>query len=259
MKTAIKIASLLTWVSLMFSNPAQALSLNFDDSWEKFGDVEVVNSNQANLSNDGLFDDDFDLGASNGDFNYSGTPAGIVGFGGLEDFLGIDVSLLDVGGYAYEGSAIKKTINVKAGDKLKFAWNFSTNETSEAVSQETEALRGSFLDYSFFFVNGQITKLADINGAIVNTAGTFDKETGIQNYEYKFNNAGIYTIALGVVDINDFAVTSALSLNNVRLENIQSVPEPLAQPLTILGSGIALGFATLSKKKYTKLAKNHNQ
>lgn len=246
MKTTIKLVSILTWGSLIFSNPAQALNLKFDNSWEQFGDVEVVNPTTANLSTDALFDDDFDLGVNNGDFNYSGNPAGQVGFGGLEDFLGVDVSIFDIEGVAYEGSAIKKTINVKAGDKLKFAWNFSTNETS----QNLEPSRGSFLDYGFFLVNGQITKLADINNAIAISTNNFDRQTGIQNYEYQFNSAGAYTIALGVIDINDFTVTSALSLNNISLETSQSVPEPLPQPLTILGSGLALGFVTLSKKKY---------
>lgn len=253
MKTSIQLVSLLTWGSLIFSNPAQALDLNFDDSWEKFGDVEIVNPHKANLSTDGLFDDDFNLGANNGNFNYSGNPAGMVGFRGLEDFLGVDVSVLDVGGYAYEGSAIKKTINANTGDVLRFSWNFSTNETFLA----TEPLRGSFLDYSFFLINGQIQKLADVNNAIV-SAGTFNKETGIKNYEYRFNNAGTYTIALGLVDINDFAVSSGLSVNNVSLEKIQAVPEPLPQPVTILGSGIVLGLATLSKNKYAKRVKNHN-
>ncbi|MBE9213001.1 PEP-CTERM sorting domain-containing protein [Plectonema cf. radiosum LEGE 06105] len=252
MKTTIKLVSILTWGSLLFSNPAQALNLKFDNSWEKFGDVEVVNPTTANLSTDGLFDDDFDLGANNGDFNYSGNPAGTVGFGGLEDFLGVDVSIFDIDGVAYEGSAIQKTINVKAGDKLKFAWNFSTNETSQVISQNVETFRGSFLDYGFFLVNGQITKLADINSTTTSSTNNFDRQTGIQSYEYKFNNAGAYTIALGVIDINDFSMTSALSLNNISLETSQSVsvPEPLPQPLTILGSGLVLGFVNLSKKKH---------
>lgn len=252
MKTSIKILNVLTWASLILSSPAQAFSLNFDDSWEQFGDVEVVNSSKANLSTDGLFFDDTDLGANNGDFNYSGNPAAPVGFdfgfGRLEDFLNIDASALDVGGFAYEGSAIKRTINVKAGDVLKFAWNFQTNETALA----TDPWRGSFVDYSFFSVDGQLTKLADINNATANLGSIFDKETGVQNYEYTFNNAGTYTVALGVVDIDDFNVSSGLSLENVRSEKVYTVPEPVLEPMTIFGTGAALGFGVLLKKKSSK-------
>lgn len=239
MKTKTKILNLLTWSSLILSTPAQAVNINLDNSWEKFGDVEIANPNQANLSTDGLFDDDLDLNANNGDFNYSGNPAGQVGFVSpdLTEFLGINVDALDMGGFAFEGSAIKRTFNVNAGDKLKFAWNFRTNETALA----TDPFRGSFVDYSFFLVNNQVTKLADINNATVNSAGIFDKETGMQNYQYTFNNAGTYTVALGLVDIDDFAVTSALSVNNVDLE-------PVPEPLTIFGTGVALGFGFLFKK-----------
>ena len=239
MKNKTKILNLVTWSTLILSTPAQAVNINFDNSWEKFGDVEVVNPSQANLSTDGLFDDDADLNANSGDFNYSGNPAGQVGFVSpdLTEFLGIDADALDMGGFAFEGSAIKRTFNVNAGDKLKFAWNFRTNETALA----TDPFRGSFVDYSFFLVNDQITKLADINNATVNSASIFDQETGMQNYQYTFNNAGSYTVALGLVDIDDFAVTSALSVENV---NVKPVPEPM----TILGTGVALGFGFLFKK-----------
>ncbi|AFY54223.1 hypothetical protein Riv7116_1674 [Rivularia sp. PCC 7116] len=246
MKTNIKLISILTWASLIFSTPAKAFDSDFNSpSWEKSGDVSVVNPNQVNLSTDGLFYDDFDLGADNGDFNFSGNPAAMVGFGGLEDFLDIDASVLDVGGYAYEGSAIKQTINVKTGDVLTFEWNFGTNETSLAA----DPWRGSFIDYTFFSINGQLTKVADINSANTDSPSIFDKETGTQIYQHTFNNTGTYTVAFGLVDIDDYNVTSALSIKNINLERIQSVPEPVSQPITILGTSILLGFSALYKKK----------
>jgi hypothetical protein len=253
MKNSIKVLNVLTWASLILSSPAQAFSLNFDNSWEKFGDVEVVNPSKANLSTDGLVFDDTDLGANNGDFNYSGNPAASVGFvsPNLAEFLGINASKLDVGGYAYEGSAIKKTINVNAGDVLKFAWNFQTNETALA----TDPWRGSFIDYSFFLVDGQLNKLADINNANAKLGSIFDQETGLKPYEYKFNNTGTYTVALGVVDINDYNVSSALSLENIRVEKAYAVPEPVPEPMTMLGTGVALGFGVLLKKESSKRLK----
>lgn len=241
----IKILNLLTWASLILSSPAKAFELNFNSSsWEKYGDVGVVNPSKINLSTNGLLYDDFDLGANNGDFNFSKNPAGMVGFGGLEDFLGVEVSKLDVGGFAYEGSAIKQTFNANAGDTLKFTWNFRTNETALA----TDPWRGSFLDYTFFSVNGKITKLADINNATTVSPTIFHKETGTQIYEYTFNKAGSYTISIGLLDIDDFAVTSALTVNNINLEKVKAVPETI----TILGTFVVLGFGIIFQKEFAK-------
>ncbi len=254
MKTNFKILNLLTWATLVLSTPAQAANLEFDDSWEIFGDVQASSPSQANLSTDGLFFDDTDLGGNNGDFNFSGNPAGFVGFVSpdLSEFLEITVDQLDIGGFAYEGSAIKQTINVNAGDKLKFSWNFLTNETF----LDTDPLRGSFIDYSFLLVDNQMIPLADINDATLNSASIFDQETGLQNYEYTFNNGGTYKIALGLVEIDDFAVTSALTVENIRLEKSNIVTQPIPEPGTILGIALVGGFSVLLKNEGSKRKKN---
>lgn len=245
-KTSLTIINALAWGSIILSSPAYAFDGGFDSSWETFGDVEVTNPSTVRLSTDGLFDDDADIDANNGDFNYSGTPAAPVGFVSpdLSEFLGVSTSALDVGGFAYEGSAIKKTINVNAGDILTFTWDFNTNETLLA----TDPWRGSFLDYTFLSVNNQIIKLADTNNALVDSASIFDKETGIQNYEYTFNSAGTQTIAFGLVDIDDFSVTSAVTIKDV---SVKATPKSVPEPVSILGTGFAVFFSLLYRKRTT--------
>lgn len=252
MRNAIKFIGVLSWGGLLISSPAQAADLDFNNGtspWSTFGDVYVANPKEVLLSTDAILDDDIQLGANSGQFNFSGQPAGEVGFvsPNLAEFLGIDASLLDINGFAYEGSAIKRTINVKAGDSLVFQRNFLTNENSALVSG---SFRASFNDYSFLLVNDQIKKLADINDAtqsLPNFIVAFDKETGIQTVKHTFNNAGTYTIGFGVVDIDDFIISSALSIQNVTLES-SPISETIPEPTTILGALVTMGFGVLSRK-----------
>ncbi|WP_414529507.1 PEP-CTERM sorting domain-containing protein [Nodularia chucula] len=252
MKNTIKIVSILACSGSLISIPVQAADLDFNNgnsSWSKFGDVYVVDSKEVLLSTDAILDDDFQLGAISGQFNFSGQPAGEVGFvsPNLAEFLGIDVGLLDINGFAYEGSAIKRTIDVKAGDSLIFQRNFLTNENSALVSG---SFRGSLNDYSFLLVNDQIKKLADINDAtqsLANFIVAFDKETGTQTFKHTFNQAGTYTVGFGVVDIDDFTISSALSIQNVTLES-SPISETIPEPTTILGAFVTLGFGVLSRK-----------
>ncbi|MBD2168524.1 PEP-CTERM sorting domain-containing protein [Calothrix membranacea FACHB-236] len=246
MKIHLKTLNVIAWGSLIFTAPAQAFSLDLGN-WDRFGDVQIVNPSQANLSTNALLDDDFALGTDD-KFNFSGNPAGLVGFvsDDLANFLGISPGLLDIDGVAYEGSAIKQTIDdVKVGDKLKFNFNFLTNETSPLASS-------SLIDYAFLFVNNNIIKLADIyNVNSPFTTSSFYAETGVLPYEYTFNTAGKQTIALGLVDIDDFTISSALSVSNVTLESSPTA-QPVPEPTTILGTGLALGLGILSKKQSSK-------
>ncbi|BCL38134.1 PEP-CTERM sorting domain-containing protein [Nostoc sp. MS1] len=252
MRNTLKLFGLIAWGSLLISNPVKAADLDFNTNpspWSSFGDVYFSNSKEALLSTDANLDDDIQLGASSGDFNFSGQPAGEVGFvsPNLTEFLGLNADALDINGVAYEGSAIKRTLNVNAGDSLNFQRNFLTNENSSLVSG---SFRGSLNDYSFLLVNDQIKKLADINDATQsnpNFSVAFDKESGIETFKYTFNNAGTYTIAFGVVDLDDYTVSSALSVRNVSLES-NPISQPVPEPSTIIGTMVALGLSALSKK-----------
>ncbi len=236
---SVSFVGLVSLVSIGFEFPVFAANLDLN-TWEQSGDVKVESSDQATLSTDGLVADDQELGANNGDFNFSGEPASMVGFGGLEDFLNIEASLLDIEGSAYEGSAIKTNLTVNAGDRLIFDWQFFTNETSTLLAEELHPLN----DYAFLLVNGEIEKLADYQHAI-NSSPMFDRQTEIETFDYLFAVGGTYSIALGVIDVDDFSITSALSVENVRLE-------PIPEPLTILGVGTAIALGTGFKKSIAK-------
>ncbi len=207
------------------SQPAIAASFS-PDNWETFGDVELLGDG-ANLSTNALFGDDFSFGDDT-EFNFSGNPANFVGFpGALEDFLGLEIGALDMGGFAFQGSALKQTFEVEAGDTFGFDWNFLTNQDFIA-----------FPDYSFITIDDTVTKLADIVDATL-PSDPYQFETGVGNFSYTFENAGTYTVGLGAVDINDFDTSSALSVSNVAIASApdESVPEPSAV-LALLAVGL---------------------
>ncbi len=240
----ISFVGLVSLVSIGVKSPVLAANLDLT-TWEKSGDVKINSQSQIDLSTDGLVADDEELGANNGDFNFSGETASMVGFGGLEDFLDIEASSLDVEGFAYEGSAIKTNLTVNAGDRLIFDWQFFTNETSTVLAEELHPLN----DYAFLLVNGEIEKFADYQQA-TNPSPLFDRQTEIETFDYTFTVGGIYPIALGVIDVDDFSITSALSVENIRLE-------PIPEPLTVLGVGTAIALGTGFKKSLTKKRRNN--
>jgi hypothetical protein len=224
--------------------PVKAAELDFSTGWTTEGDVQIESPTQVNLSTDGLADDDSDLGVGNGEFNFSGIPAALVGFGGLEDFLGIEASQLDLGGFAYEGSAIKTILTVSDRSQLSFDYNFLTNETSDVLQQ------GPFNDYGFVLIGQEVKKLADYRDTNKGSCSFgFDACTGVQKKSYILN-PGIYTLAFGVIDIDDFVITSALSVSNVTLTPLPqvSVPEPnLVFGIFAIG-GLGLRLLRTNKK-----------
>ena len=205
------------------TSSADAALLDFG-SWEQFGDVTTTALGEAKLSNNALQDEDF---LEDTNFNYSGNAAGSARpFPDLQDFLGLQPEALDVEGEAVEGSAIKNTVTVAAGDVLYFDWNFRTNET---LNQ----------DFAFLLVDNTLIKLADLTDA-TQADSPFGQQTGIRSYT--FSTAGTYTFALGVVDVDDFGTTSALEVTNARIE---TVPEPA----TVLGLGMVLSFG-VSRRRF---------
>ncbi|MEM6755507.1 MAG: PEP-CTERM sorting domain-containing protein [Cyanobacteria bacterium P01_C01_bin.38] len=229
------IFGLFASTSLVFANPAQAVSVNFG-SWTRVGDVDAIGS-QANISTaSSTAQDDFPQPV--GTFNYSGNNPVAAG-GAIETAVGLSAGALDnppnsFSGAAFEGSAITNNLNVRKGDRLIFDWNFLTNDT--------------FDDYAFFTANGVVTKLANVNNAN-NTSSLFNSETGTTTFNYTFANAGNYQVGIGVVDIGDFGSTSALQISNAQIE-------PVPEPLTILGTGVAAGFGVMLRRKRSKKAKN---
>ncbi|WP_107667773.1 PEP-CTERM sorting domain-containing protein [Cyanothece sp. BG0011] len=152
----------------------------------------------------------------------------------LENFLNLSENTLsDLG--VTEGSAIKQDIFINAGQVLSFSWNFLTDEFFPT---------DDYNDFGFFTLSNNLTVLADTHDATnLNFFSRLLNETGY--FSHTITQTGTYTLGFGVVDVDlfegfDTGVNSALLVDNVNV-----VPEPL----TILGSFVAVGFGAFFKKK----------
>jgi hypothetical protein len=241
------LASLIIGSSSILAQPTKAANLDLT-AWQAFGDVQIVNNGQqANLStNYFLFGDDFGIGEDD-EFNFSGLPAADIF--ALEAGLGLPPGGLDPDPdnfiAASEGSALQQTLlDIRAGDKLSFEWNFLTNETSPLIY-------ASLPDYAFFLVNGTVIRLAGI-GDTNQPASVYDSETGFGSYDYTFTSNGQYTIAFGVVDVDDFINSSALSIRNLtltRTAETKTTPEPSAMLGLLVWGAMGLGFLRRGERK----------
>lgn len=165
------------------------------------------------------------------------TGEGSVTDAALEGFLGLTGGSLDFvspsGQDVTEGSAIFQTFGASAGDVLTFDWNFLTDE----IPAPLEVIDYAFFDLFYLDVLAD----ADINNTtLVSSASIYADETGFSTESINLLGSGLYTIAFGVVDTQDYAYDSALLVDNVAL-NAASVPEP--STLALIGLGLAgIGF-----------------
>jgi hypothetical protein len=219
----------------MVSTPAHALTNGsfefFLDGWSTLGDVTrgdtFVSSGHVGVllgtaSVD--YEDDYPLLGA-GDANFSGEPAAPVGLaGGLEEFIGLPIGALDPDAgdsvAAYEGSAIKQTFTVQAGDTLRFDWMYATIDPWLG-------------DYAFVSLNQQVYRLGDLSKvtSVDDGIGFSTPDT----FSHTFAQPGSVTLALGVVDVTDYNGTSALLVDNV---TITPVPEPETYALMFAGLGL---------------------
>lgn len=145
-------------------------------------------------------------------FNLSGTAA--VDIGVVETAAGLPFYALDLGEQAAtEGSLAWQSFSVAAGDTLSFNWSFSSADAD-------------FLDHAFVVLDGQLVTLAT----------TAQPGAALNSFSHSFANAGLVTLALGVVDTVDYLGVSTL---NVSALQISPVPEP-ASALLLLAGGAAL-------------------
>jgi hypothetical protein len=208
-------AGLLGLSVLLATSPAQALDLT---AWSKTGDVAPAS--QTTITNAFPGDD--------GAVNFNVSPNTPVGTNVLESFLGLNPGT--IASTAQEGSAIKQTFNVQAGDQISFDWNFLTNETNSA-----------FPDFAFFTVSRDInTTLATIADAVT-PSSPFRFETGIRSFSYTFTTSGTYTVGIGVLDDADVTTSSALQVGNA---DYKAVPTPALLPALV-----GFGVAALRKRK----------
>ncbi|WP_066377658.1 PEP-CTERM sorting domain-containing protein [Anabaena sp. CA = ATCC 33047] len=186
---------------LLSASPSQAAVINLYDltGWETIGNASS-SGGQVSLSSSG----------------------GVSRFS-IEQFLELpNQALNSLNSSPTNGSALKTTITVNAGDVLEFDWRFSTNDYLP------------YNDFSFYSIGSLVTKLADV--ALVGNYGNTTSKTS-----YTFDQDGKYTLGFGVVNSRDTAVNSTLTVNNV-LESVKPVPEPftILASLTTAGLGVAL-------------------
>ncbi|MBT9315774.1 Calx-beta domain-containing protein [Leptothoe spongobia] len=153
-----------------------------------------------------------------GDFQAEiNTDSGSVLTSDLEAFLGLSSGSLDDLSSSLpdselyrtnvtEGSAIAKTITVEAGDQLTFDWNQKTEDYLP------------FRDLTFFSISTNTTNiLASVQSPLEVILENGPQETGFGTFSHTFTNDGTYTIGVGVVDVGDHIVDSALVVDNFTL------------------------------------------
>lgn len=181
-------------------------------NWRTIGDTSIETEDLGIFPSEGTYQ----ALLTNG---YSDAGGSVVDLD-LEEFLDLVPGTLDglVGGDATEGSVIKQTFTVEAGDIVSFDWNFLTNElTPDATYNDT----------AFITVNGFTLELADTGANFVDAPDVPDflEQTGTQNLTFSIAEAGTYTIGFGVVDVGDAIVDSGLVVDNV-----QQIPLALFDP-----------------------------
>lgn len=233
----MKASLLAATLGLVFAGNAMAainnggFAGNSLTGWSFLGDV-TTQSGGAFLTTASLdFQDDFPEDA--GTFNASGVSAYDIALGGFETFAGLNAGDLDTPDFAYEGSLLKQTITVNAGDTLSFSWNMFSNEGGEASPKP---------DYAFITINGVLTKLSPASNASIPSV-PYDFSTGASTFSQSFASASSVVLAFGVVDLTDYGVTSALWLDNVKLT--AAVPEPESYAMLLAG----LGFIVASSRR----------
>jgi hypothetical protein len=232
MKTQLLLPA-LTALALAPTAFAQVVNGDFSSSlsgWSASGDASVRNG--AGFVTTASFAEDDD-GLGSGFFNFSGNETTFAA--DMETALGLSTDSLspDTGGgvFAYEGSAIFQSITVQAGEVLSFNWTFLTNEDG-----------GS--DYAFLVIDGSIFNLS--TGASLSPVSTYDYDftTSGQSYQSAaFGGAATITVGFGVVDVDNFAGSSALIVDNV---SVAAIPEPSA--FAALAGFAALGLVALRRR-----------
>jgi len=170
----------------------------------------------------------------------------------LEDALNLPRGTFDAlspsGGRATETSSVRQGFTAQAGSRLRFEWNFLTDET---------LINPSFDDFAAVYVverdtNTQVSLSVLVNVAAASfqpSATPFASETGYQTAEIELPSTGVpmtgtYLLAVAVFDARDRLGGSALAVDNVRL--LPPVPE--TPTVLMVGVGL-LGLAWLSRPR----------
>ncbi len=195
--------------------------------WDTIGATSVVDAS-------------FGSGPTNGTFQAllsTSTDDGAVGVASLEAFLGLAAGTLAAvsGEDVIEGSAIKQTVTVAPGETLSFDFNFLTDEVDAD---------DGINDFSFAIVNSGFNLLADTFSPLVPSPTIFFDETSFQTFlEGPFVFGDTFTLAFGVVDVDDDIVDSALLID---ASAATAVPEPAT--LSLLGIAL-VGMGVMARRR----------
>ena len=97
-----------------------------------------------------------------------------------------------------EGSAIKTTVDVIAGQTITFDYHWDSEEYTE----------GQFNDASFLIVGDEIIKIEDINSGFEGKSGKFS---------YVAKTSGSLLLGISVFDVVDTFATTTLTVDNINI------------------------------------------
>jgi hypothetical protein len=223
--------------------------------WSASGDVSVTNAGFGVGPNSGTYqalitNRSTDQIADEGpepETPFSGTNS--VSPATLEALMGrapgsLDLLSAAIGGTeaTTQGSAMQVSFTANAGDTVSFAFNFLTAEAdADANDFGFVSLSATGGDDVFdalsdvFTATPTLSPTTPLTGP--STADTeFDTETGFTLFSHTLAAGGVYTLTIGVVDVGDPAIGSALLIDDVE-HTSAAVPAPGAIAVMAIGIG----------------------
>ena len=176
-----------------------------DDSPVRAGEGEQLATQTGTVTEDGLSFDDGDLSEGNPNNAVAMTVTSDnsdADQSDIESFLGLSAGALEPAvdsnggsGNATNGSASKSTLSAEAGDIISFNWSFDNNDG------------GSFNDFAFVVINGEVFELADSNGG----------DLASNPFTYEVTADGVISIGFGQMNVGDQIVDSSLTVSDLTL------------------------------------------
>lgn len=151
-------------------------------------------------------------GAEDQPFNVSGQSASDIAL--VESLAGVPAYALDLppNESGTEGSLAGLQLTVAAHQTVSFRFTFTTQETL-------------FEDHAFAVIAGQVYTLATRTQPGV----------ALQTFSHTFDQAGSYTLSVGVIDTVDYLGVSTLAVQDLQ---VSSVPEPATWALALAGGWV---------------------
>ena len=186
------------------ATPALAQSSNLN-LWTAAGDVQVLSASQAVLTTAATLSGEIPLTANSA-----------LQFFDLEPALSIPGA---TAADTYEGSGLAQSFVSAAGTTVSFNWTLGT-----------AGFDANFADRAFVVIDGApALDFATVAATALN--GSFS---------YTFTTAGNHSLAIAVMDVNDYVGVSTLTVSNL---TVTAVPEPTSIALLLAGLGVVGALA----------------